>query len=253
MVSRGVDTARFAGVPVVSGPPSEMLAWVLEHAQFPHPGGHHVHLLAGHSVVLAHDDAEFREVLSSSGFVIPDGRWLELLTTKSPKPLRQLRGQDLLREVCEQGQPIELGHYFFTSSEEVLASLQAKLRIRFPQITLRGGEAYPFGTVGEADRRDLVKRVVDSGAHVIWMGISSPRQDKEAYWLSEATGKTVICVGAALDFEAGAQKSAPRWVQRAGFEWLYRLLREPRRLLYRYTIGSLRFVALVLRHRRSVR
>lgn len=253
MAGEVIRTTEFAGVPVVSGDPRDLVAWVLEKAQFPQPGGQHVHLLAGHSVVLAHDDPEFLAVLSSGAFVIPDGRWLELLTKKDSAPLRQLRGQDLLRRVCEQGQQGGLRHYFFTSAAEVLDGLQINLRNHYPDITIAGGEVYPFGTVHESKRQDLVKRIVDSGANVVWMGISSPRQDKEALWLSEATGKTVVCVGAALDFEAGAQQSAPRWVQRLGFEWFYRLMREPKRLFRRYTIGSLHFVILAVRHRRSRR
>lgn len=253
MAGGEIETTEFSGVPVVSAEPDQMVAWVVEQIGSPQQTGQHVHLLAGHSVVLARKDPEFLEVLRAGGFVIPDGRWLELLTRKDSQPLKQLRGQDLFREVCVQGQQLGLSHYFFASSDAVLGGLRAKLLSRYRDIRISGGEVYPFGILGESDRRDLVKRVLDSGADVMWMGISSPRQDKEAFWLSQATGKTVICVGAALDFEAGAQKSAPRWVQRIGFEWFYRLLREPKRLLHRYTVGSLQFAALAVRQRMSKR
>ncbi len=242
-------STHFLGVPVVSAEPDVVVNHVIQRANESPSPGYHVHLLAGHSVVMAHEDAEFAEVLRSDAVVIPDGRWLELLTKKDKHPLWQLRGHDLVQHVCDRGRRSGLRHYFFTSSDAVSDALLQRLAARYSGIELAGASSYPFGQLGTPQRSELVQQVSAARPDVVWMGISSPRQDKEALWLSAATHTTVICVGAALEFEAGIQRPAPRWVQRVGFEWLYRLLREPGRLLHRYTVGSWAFVRLVIRDR----
>ena len=253
MTRESLRLTRFLGIPVFAANPGDLVDYVIDLARRKDSTGYHVHLLAGHSVVMAHEDPEFAEVLNSDGVVIPDGRWLELLTKKDELPLQQLRGHDLLQRVCDQGRTGELRHYFFTSSEAVGDVLASRLAERYPGIGIAGVSSYPFGQLTDSEREELADRLGRAKANVVWMGISSPRQDKEALWLSKATGAVVICVGAALEFEAGVQRTAPRWVQRIGFEWLYRLLSEPKRLLHRYTVGSWKFVKLVLRDRRDQR
>jgi N-acetylglucosaminyldiphosphoundecaprenol N-acetyl-beta-D-mannosaminyltransferase len=82
-----------------------------------------------------------------------------------------------------------------------------------------------------------------SGADVVWVGLGAPKQDLMGARLREREAAPVImCVGAAFDFLAGTKRRAPRWVRRAGLEWLHRLVSEPRRLLRRYLVGNTRFV-----------
>ena len=87
-----------------------------------------------------------------------------------------------------------------------------------------------------------------SGAHILWVGIGSPRQDQ---WMSAHLGRVgapvLIGVGAAFDFLSGRKRQAPRWIQRSGFEWLYRLINEPGRLWRRYLLGYPRFIILAIR------
>ena len=248
-MSELLPRSTFLKIPVIAAPPDDVVSHIIDIASESPSTGHRVHLLAGHSVVMAHEEPAFLELLTSDGLVIPDGRWLELLTRKAPVPLRQLRGHDLLQQVCDRGRGRKLRHYFFVSSDRVGDALVHAVTARYPGIEVVGVSAYPYGELSESERSAVAKAVVESRADVVWMGISSPRQDKESVWLSSQTMTTVVCVGAALEFEAGVQRSAPLWVQRSGFEWFYRLLREPRRLLRRYTAGSWAFVWLVLRDR----
>jgi len=104
----------------------------------------------------------------------------------------------------------------------------------------------PFGPLTKEEDDDLTERINAAGPDYVWVGLSTPKQD---IWAFEHRRKlqaaAVLAVGAAFDFHAGRQKRAPDWMQRAGMEWLFRLLSEPRRLGGRYTITNLRFIGIV--------
>jgi N-acetylglucosaminyldiphosphoundecaprenol N-acetyl-beta-D-mannosaminyltransferase len=100
---------------------------------------------------------------------------------------------------------------------------------------------------------DVVQRLNASGADIVWVGLSTPKQER---WMHEHRGRlgaaVLIGVGAAFDFHAGLKRQAPRWMQRSGLEWLFRLAHEPRRLWRRYSYNNVRFVIdLLRRHFRS--
>ncbi len=238
--------SEFLGVPFVAEPPDTVVEWLLDALT---PGSTRalpVHLIPAHGVAELPKDEDFADVLRAPGLVIPDGRWLELLTRNRSVPLFQFRGTDVLLRMCDEGRNRAAAHYFLGSSEEVLASFAEKLRQQFPGITIAGVEPYPFDELPEQGRADLVARIRQSRASVVWMGISTPRQNKEALWLAELAQLPVICVGAAVEFVAGFKKAAPGWVQRLGMEWLFRFLTEPKRLWRRYVWGTFAFVRLYL-------
>ncbi len=100
----------------------------------------------------------------------------------------------------------------------------------------------PYRPLTAAEEAEVIGRIRDSGADVVWVGISSPRQD---VWMARHAGAlsaTLIGVGAAFDYLSGARPRAPRWMQKAGLEWLFRLLTDFRRLWPRYLIRAPRFV-----------
>jgi N-acetylglucosaminyldiphosphoundecaprenol N-acetyl-beta-D-mannosaminyltransferase len=111
-----------------------------------------------------------------------------------------------------------------------------------------------FRTESQTGEREGLQDAVvrASGANVVWLGMSSPKQDFEAQRLAQALPGLVLAVGAAFDFVAGTQKEAPRWIQKSGFEWLFRLLSNPRRLWRRYLIGNVVFLRAVFIHRHDV-
>lgn len=243
--------ARFLGIPFVTESSLAVVDHIVERVLHPTGVGLPVHLIPVHGVSMTASDVEFLRVLNQPGVVIPDGKWLEILTRKNPQPLHQLRGTDLFEQVCEAGVVSGMRHFFIGSSDELLRKLERGLDARFPGISLAGSETYPFGELSNRERENLTSRIRASGAQVVWFGISTPRQNKEAIWLSEALALPVVCVGAALEFFAGSKKMAPVWMQRAGVEWLYRFASEPTRLWKRYVFGSLTFLRLYLTRRKS--
>jgi N-acetylglucosaminyldiphosphoundecaprenol N-acetyl-beta-D-mannosaminyltransferase len=155
-------------------------------------------------------------------------------------------GPDLLLALCEAS---GIRHAFWGGLPGVPEMLVAKLTERFPGINIVGSYAPPVSELyGRVDQA-AVERLNASGAQIVWVGLGSPKQD---LWMALhrplLEAPLLIGVGAAFDLIAGTKRQAPRWMQRSGLEWVYRLLQEPGRLGRRYLVYNPRFVWLVLRH-----
>jgi N-acetylglucosaminyldiphosphoundecaprenol N-acetyl-beta-D-mannosaminyltransferase len=127
--------------------------------------------------------------------------------------------------------------------------LAERLRSRAPALQVAGIHAPPIKPVGSEPDREAVERINQSSADVVWVGLGSPKQD---LWMAlhrpYLNTPLLIGVGAAFDLLAGVKRQAPRWMQRTGLEWAFRLSQEPRRLAKRYLVYNPKFVWLVLRH-----
>jgi len=125
------------------------------------------------------------------------------------------------------------------------APSDADLRARGDR--LPGPRPPPFPPLTPAERQAAAAEIEASGADIVWVGLGSPKQE---HWMAEMApllpGKVLIGVGAAFDFHAGLKRQAPRWIQRRGLEWAFRLATEPRRLWRRYLINNTLFVLMLL-------
>jgi exopolysaccharide biosynthesis WecB/TagA/CpsF family protein len=133
-------------------------------------------------------------------------------------------------EAARRGLPI----FLYGSRPEVLAALQRRLGDLFPSLQIAGAEPSKFRTISSLERQQSVERIRSSGAKLIFVGLGCPRQEVWAYEYRELLAIPILAVGAAFDFHAGFIRPAPRRLQDAGLEWLYRLGQEPRRLWRRY-------------------
>lgn len=212
--------------------------------------GEHVHLANAYSVSLANRyPALAAETFCAGGWNLPDGRPISALSRlRGDRPrLRQIRGPQFMLDVCEHGVARGLKHYLLGGAPSVLAGLERALREEFPGIDIVGSFSPPFREPSDAELEQRDAAIVASGAHVVWVGLGTPKQDREVARLARATGLVAVAVGAAFDFAAGTLREAPAWMRRLGLEWLFRLLMEPRRLWRRYLIGNAHFLAVVLR------
>jgi N-acetylglucosaminyldiphosphoundecaprenol N-acetyl-beta-D-mannosaminyltransferase len=129
----------------------------------------------------------------------------------------------------------------------VAEKLTARLQDRFPALQMSGFYAPPFRPLTADEDQAVVERINAAKPDILWVGISTPKQER---WMAEHVGRlcapVLIGVGAAFDFHAGVKKQAPRWMQKGGLEWLFRLLTEPRRLWRRYLTNNPLFLWLVL-------
>lgn len=144
-----------------------------------------------------------------------------------------------------EGTPISV--FLFGSSEKTLYELQRQLQRQFPKLMITGALSPRYGEWTQEEEDHYVHRIKESGAGVIFIGLGCPRQEIWMAGRSKDIPGVLIGVGAAFDFHAGTVKRAPAFMRKAGLEWLYRLISEPRRLWRRYLTTNSRFIWLVVR------
>jgi N-acetylglucosaminyldiphosphoundecaprenol N-acetyl-beta-D-mannosaminyltransferase len=211
--------------------------------------GHAVHLVNAGTLSLARHDEGLTELLARADLNLTDGMPLVWIARKLGLEHMQERvyGPDLMLAVLEQGLDSGVRHYLYGSTPEVVEQLATSLRDRFPGLQIVGVESPPFRALQADEKTEMVARVRDSNADIVWVGLGTPRQDVFVDEFRDQLGAALIAIGAAFDFHSGNKKQAPAWMQKAGLEWLHRLGSEPRRLWKRYLVGNTQFVWGVLR------
>jgi N-acetylglucosaminyldiphosphoundecaprenol N-acetyl-beta-D-mannosaminyltransferase len=209
---------------------------------------HYVCVATVHGVMECQRDPALRRIYNRSGLTTPDGMPLVWLSRLSGFPsVERVYGPDLLLALCEHGLDRGYRHFFYGGGPGVAEALAARLRARFPGLQIVGTYTPPFRPLTPAEDAAVVATINAAGPDIVWVGLSTPKQDR---WMAEHVGRltapVLIGVGAAFDFHSGRKRQAPRWMQRSGLEWLFRLSQEPRRLWRRYLIYNPLFVALVL-------
>lgn len=156
----------------------------------------------------------------------------------------RVAGIDLMHQLIAAAEQLELGVYIVGGREPVLEAALARISSLHPMVRIAGAE---HGYYSDGEQDEVVERINSSGAAILFLAMSSPRKEdflarnRDLLNVSLAMG-----VGGAIDVLAGETRRAPLWMQRAGVEWLYRVIQEPRRMWRRYLIGNLRFIRLVL-------
>lgn len=208
-----------------------------------------VHLCNAYTLSLAAPGTDLRAQLQRSDLNLADGTPVAWLLPPRGRR-RPVRGPDLVLDVVRAGGD-GLSHYLYGGREGVAGRMAEQLARLTPGARFAGLETPPFRRLHDDEVAALARRVVESGADLVWVGIGTPAQDELVDRLAPLLERPLIPVGAAFDFISGDVRTAPAWLHGSGFEWLYRLTREPKRLWRRYTIGNARFVVAVLRDLRS--
>ena len=182
--------------------------------------------------------------VNSADLATPDGMpvvWIGRMW--GYKNIRRVYGPELMQEVC--GISVKNGYknYFYGSSPEVLNKLREQLNEKYPGLITSGSFSPPFQQLTKDEDDKIVKEINNSNPDIVWVGLGSPKQD---LWMYEHRDRlnapVLIGVGAAFDFLAGTKPQAPRWIRDNGFEWLFRLITEPKRLWRRYLVNYPLFV-----------
>jgi N-acetylglucosaminyldiphosphoundecaprenol N-acetyl-beta-D-mannosaminyltransferase len=200
-----------------------------------------------HSVMTARRDRELRAAIEGAEIATPDGVPLvwTLRATGHPEQQR-VYGPELMRRALIDGQERGWRHYFFGSTPETLDALAAAVAGLAPAAEVVGAESPPFRPQTDDEEAASLERIRVSRADMVWVGLGMPKQE---LWMhrvkEELPGVALLGVGAAFDFLSGRVRQAPHWVQRAGLEWLYRLIQEPRRLWRRYILNNPMFLVLM--------
>jgi N-acetylglucosaminyldiphosphoundecaprenol N-acetyl-beta-D-mannosaminyltransferase len=242
-VSRASTRCRILGIQCFAGDMCEAAREIVDRAASGRGG--FVALVNVHVAMTAQRDPDVMCALDGAWRAFPDGApiaWLE--RRRGAAHARRIAGPDLILEVIGSGREAGLRHFLFGSTPGVLVSMEEKLRRQVP-LKLAGTLAPP---PGEEHDETLLDEVRAASPDIVWVGLGAPKQELWAYRHAASLAPAlVIGVGAAFDFHAGTKRRAPAWMQRAGLEWLHRLVSEPRRLGWRYVSTNTRFTFAALR------
>ena len=203
-----------------------------------------------HGVVEANEDKSFREVLNDAFLCTPDGVPLVWVGrgVYGREEMSRVYGPDLMWELMRAGEKRAIRHFLYGGKEGVAEKLKERLLQHFPEAEIVGTYCPPFRPLTEEERKDVTARVAECRPDIIWVGLSTPKQERfMAEHLPELDTTMMIGVGAAFDFYTDAVRQAPKWMQQNGLEWLYRIYQEPRRLWPRYRHINPRFIFLIAR------
>jgi len=201
-----------------------------------------------HMLIEAHLDGSFSKVVADADMVTPDGRpltWgLRLLYG-----IRQDRvpGMELLPDLLRPAAKGQLPVYFYGSNQPMLDATYRYITRHFPQLPVAGMYSPPFRNLTKEEEDDVVLRINQSGARLVFVILGCPKQEK---WMASMKGRinaVMIGIGGALPVMIGMQKRAPAWMQRLGMEWFFRFCQEPRRLFKRYLVTNTLFIFLLVK------
>lgn len=193
-----------------------------------------------HGVMECQHDPVLKAIHNRAGMVLPDGMPLAWWARRAGNPAAdRVCGPEFFPHILETLP--HRAHFFYGATEETLA----RLVTRFPRARIAGTYAPPFRPLTPAEDADVIARINGSGADIVWVGLSTPKQER---WMAAhrqpLAAAALIGVGAAFDMEAGNVRRAPRFLRRTGLEWTYRLILEPRRLWRRYFSNNPAFMML---------
>ena len=216
-----------------------------------HGSKHYACITGVHGVIESQSDPKLKAIHNNAGMVTPDGMpmvWINHL--RGFNHVDRVYGPDLMlaifaASVSAESRPLK--HYFYGGGEGVADKLAARMQQKFPGLQVVGTYCPPFRKLTDDEDRAVIERINRSEADIVWVGLSTPKQE---FWMSAHLGKldapAMIGVGAAFDFHAGLKRQAPRWMQRSGLEWFFRLCTEPRRLWKRYLRNNPLFIWYML-------
>lgn len=201
---------------------------------------------AVNNAVLAWESPEYRRVMNEADLVTPDGMplvwWLRLCGERRAV---RVYGPDLTLHLLEAAARERLALGFYGSDRRTLQSLTRRVLMRFPGLQITYACAPPFRELTPEEDAAVCDQIRGCGARLLLVGLGAPKQER---WMAAHRGRipaVMVGVGAAFDFLAGTKPQAPRWMQRAGLEWAFRLATEPRRLGPRYLRQNPKFLALL--------
>lgn len=196
-----------------------------------------------HGVTEALHDEEFKKILNGAGMAVADGYPLVVLGRRKGFALpRRVYGPELMEEFLAKTEGKGYRHFFYGGAEGVAEELARRMKNRFPGTLVAGTYGPPFRALTPAEEAEVAKRIGESCADIVWVGLSTPKQERWMARMRERLEAPVLVgVGAAFDFHTGRVRRAPKWMGEHGLEWAFRLAMEPARLWRRYLVYGSEF------------
>lgn len=211
--------------------------------------GKHIHhaVVNAAKIVKMQEDKELYNSIVNADIINADGMPIVWASRLLGKPLpERVAGIDLMQELIKLAYNRKYKIFFFGAKEEVVKKVVKKYSKEYSPEIIAG---YRNGYYSEEEEPLIAKQIAESGANILFVGISSPKKEKFLYKYKHILKNVnfIMGVGGSFDVVAGKIKRAPKWMQKCGLEWVYRLVQEPRRMWRRYLIGNTKFIILVIK------
>ncbi|MCH7668777.1 MAG: WecB/TagA/CpsF family glycosyltransferase [Acidobacteria bacterium] len=213
----------------------------------PPPEGLTVAVSNVQSVMMTRSDKEYAAAHAQTSVATTDGVPLVWALRKLGRPEQtRVEGFEITSRAIELGLEKGRRHFFYGTTADTLELLETNLKQKYPSIQIAGTHSPPFGPLTEETVKDVIQRVRESNADILWLSMGLPKHDilmVRAH--PELPGVSISAIGAVFDWFAGNVTKAPEWMQKTGLEWLYRLSKEPRRLWRRYIYNNPAYLVLL--------
>lgn len=208
---------------------------------------HHTVVNAG-KIVMMHENPELKESVVSADIINADGQAVIWASKLFRKPLKErVAGIDLMERLVALSNEKRYSLFFFGAKEEVVSKLVNGYSVKYPNAVIAG---YRNGYFKKEQEEEIAKQIADSRANILFVAITSPVKENFLYKYRDVLKNVnfIMGVGGSFDVIAGYVKRAPRWMQKAGLEWLYRVYQEPKRMFKRYLVGNTKFITLTVKY-----
>ncbi len=201
-----------------------------------------------HMLVEAYQNEQFSDVLSQADLITPDGMPLVwMLKLQGVREQDRVAGLDVLLSLCERASATGEKVFFLGSQSSILEKMRLRLEREFPDLKIAGMEPLPFRPLTVEEDEAIIEKLNQSGAGLLFLSLGCPKQEKWMAAHKDRVNMVMLGLGAVFPLYAGLHRRAPRLIRLSGFEWLFRLIQEPKRLASRYGSTIPVFLWLALR------
>ena len=208
----------------------------------------HVGVNASHIVALQNDQ-ELKKCINEADIINVDGQAVVWASKILNKPLKErVSGIDLMVNLVELAYKKDYKIFFFGAKEEIVKEVVNRYTNKYSKNIIAG---YRNGYFDKEEEKDIAKQISESGANMLFVGISSPIKENFLFENRDILKQVnlIMGVGGSFDVVSGEIKRAPKWMQNCGLEWFYRFAQEPKRMWKRYLVGNSKFILLVIKER----
>ncbi|HCW53831.1 MAG TPA: glycosyltransferase [Clostridium sp.] len=202
-------------------------------------------------IVKLEKDEELKEVYKNADLILTDGMPLIWISKMKSNPIKEkVSGSDLFPRVCELAANKGYKVFLLGAAEGVAKKAADNLQMKFPKLSVAGTYSPSYGFEKKEEEIEYIISLINKAKpDILAVGLGAPKQEKFIYKYKDKLNVPVsLAIGASIDFEAGNVERAPRWMQKCGLEWFYRLCKEPKRMFKRYLVDDLQIVRISLKY-----
>ncbi len=201
-----------------------------------------------HMTIEAYWDADYSVAVNSADLIVADGMPIaKAMRLFYGVRQERIAGMDLLPVLLTEAEKEGLGIFFYGGTDDMLEQTRLYVNGRYPKIISHHCYSPPFRELSSDESDAVIEKINCSGAHLVFVILGCPKQEKWMFAMKERINACMIGVGGAVPVMIGQQSRAPLWMQKASLEWVYRLMQEPRRLFKRYFVTNTLFLLLVFK------